>query len=121
MGSRLLENARELLFRRRIGDAAPPRGCLAAMAMQNLGGEPRFRGGQAETAAQIYFSPPPVAIGVVHRDNGDGRPHADLRNMRELDFGSKRCHRHLKGRSAEIARDREFAAGAAKRGRGSRA
>lgn len=104
---------------RRIGDAAPPRGCLAAIAI--LGGDPRLRGGQAETAAQIYLEPPPVELGVVRRDNGDGSPHADLRNIREPGFGSNRCHRHLEGRSAEIARDGEFAAGSAKRGRGSRA
>jgi len=94
------------------GDAAPPRRFLAAIAIQNLGGEPRLRGGQAETPAQIYLEPPPVELGVVHRDNVDGSPHADPRNNRQPGFGSKRYHHHLEGQPAETARDREFAAGA---------
>jgi hypothetical protein len=40
-----------------------PRRRLAAMAIQNVGGEIRLRGGQAEPAAQIYLEPPAVELG----------------------------------------------------------
>ena len=57
---------------RRVGDAAPPRSSDAAVPFQNLGGQPRLRGGQAEAVAQIDLPPPAVNIGVTYRDDRDG-------------------------------------------------
>jgi hypothetical protein len=78
MGSGLLKNASEVLA---VASEMPRRRAVALRPF--LGGDPRLRGGQAETAAQIYLEPPPVELGVVRRDNGDGSPHADLRNIRQ--------------------------------------
>ncbi len=97
VGSGLLENARKMGFSRRGGDAAPPRGGRTAVPFQNLGGQPRLRGGQAEVAAQINLLPPAVDIRVTHRDDRDGSPDADPGNIRKPGLGAQRRHRQMEG------------------------
>ena len=59
--------------------------------------KPRLCGGQAEAAAQIDLPPASGDIGVAHRDNCDGVPDTDPRNVREPGLGAKRRHRHVEG------------------------
>jgi hypothetical protein len=58
------------LWRPKYRAAAPPR---AAVALEDLGGEPGFGAGQAKTAVQILGKLPPAGLGINHRDNSRRR------------------------------------------------
>ena len=82
MGSRFIENVRQIGFGRRLGDIAPPRRRRAAVSPQNLRGERRFRGGKIVAPAQFRV-PPLAGIGVAHRDKRNRRTDAEPRNSGE--------------------------------------
>jgi hypothetical protein len=73
MGSSLFKNAGEL--RSGCGDrnTAPPRRRRAAVALEDLGGEPGFGAGQAKTAVQILRKLPLAGLGINYRDNSRRR------------------------------------------------
>ena len=50
-----------------------PRRRRAAIALEDLGGEPGFGAGQAKTAVQILGKLPPAGLGINHRDNSRRR------------------------------------------------
>jgi hypothetical protein len=119
IGSGPLEYARELGFSRRVGNAAPPPCGHGNSKCRRRDPSPRRSGRTG--GADLSRASGGRTRGSFPVTTATEAPRGDPRNIREPGFGSKRRHPHLEGRSAEIARDREFAAGSAKRGRGSRA
>ena len=73
MGSGLFKNAGELRAGRRDRNTAPLRRRRAAVAFEDLGGEPGFGAGQAKTVVQILGKLPPAGLGIIHRDNSHRR------------------------------------------------
>jgi hypothetical protein len=73
MGSGLFKNAGELGAGGGDRNTAPPRRRRAAVALEDLGGEPGFGAGQAKTLVQILRKLTPAGFGINHRHNSRRR------------------------------------------------
>ena len=73
VGPGFFKNAGQLRADCSDGNTAAPRRRRAAVALENLGGEPRFGAGQAKPVVQILGKLPPAGLGINHRDNSRRR------------------------------------------------